>query len=94
MQNQQRNCRVRINIEHAKAVGKDGPPIDCTVLDLSDLGAQIVVSPEQKLPAQFTLILSPTGAPVRRCRLMWQRSGNAGVLFDADWRHRDQPAST
>jgi hypothetical protein len=68
--------------------GRGSPLHECTVVDLSDLGARLAVGDAARLPDEFTILLSPFTRPFRRCRLVWRKNGYVGVEFDADWQRR------
>jgi len=53
----------------------------CTVVDISELGAKLAVEGALALPDSFTLLLSPSGHPARRCRVAWRADENVGVEF-------------
>jgi len=53
--------------------------IDCTVLNLSDLGACLKVESPIGIPDTFDLVLY--NAPVRSCRVTWRSATQIGVAF-------------
>jgi hypothetical protein len=53
--------------------------IDCTVLNLSDLGACLKVESPIGIPDIFDLVLY--NAPVRSCRVTWRSATQIGVAF-------------
>jgi hypothetical protein len=53
--------------------------IDCTVLNLSDLGACLKVESPIGIPDTFDLVLD--NAPVRGCRVTWRKATQIGVEF-------------
>ena len=67
---------------------RKSPLRDCTVVDLSDLGARLAVEDSANVPDEFALLLSPFVRPFRKCRLVWRKDEHVGVEFDADWQHR------
>jgi hypothetical protein len=55
----------------------------CTVVDMSDTGAQLCVEDSAATHAEFFLVLSPFGHPVfRRCKRVWNKGDRMGVEFD------------
>jgi PilZ domain len=54
---------------------------DCTVLDISELGAKLEVKAPRDLPDTFTLFLAPNGYHPRRCRVSWRSDEHVGVEF-------------
>lgn len=53
----------------------------CRVADISETGAGISLATDDTLPAQFTLLFTPTGRPGRRCRVVWQDGHRLGCEF-------------
>ena len=54
----------------------------CTVRDVSEFGARILINPEEiELPSEFTLVLSTRGAPHRQCKVVWRKESEVGVRF-------------
>jgi hypothetical protein len=53
--------------------------IDCTVLNLSDVGACLKVESPIGIPDTFDLVLD--NAPVRGCRVTWRKATQIGVAF-------------
>jgi hypothetical protein len=65
--------RARITFKGRRAT------IDCTVLNLSDLGACLKVESPIGIPDTFDLVLY--NAPVRSCRVTWRSATQIGVAF-------------
>jgi hypothetical protein len=57
--------------------------IDCTVLNLSDLGACLKVESPIGIPDTLDLVLDH--APVRGCRVTWRSATQIGVAFVGDF---------
>jgi hypothetical protein len=57
------------------------PPQNCTISDVSDTGARIVLDVNNELPDRFMLLLSHNGSPRRRCRVVWRNGASLGVEF-------------
>lgn len=53
----------------------------CTVVDLSDDGAQIKVEQSDRLPKHFNLTFSRASRAGRRCEIRWKRGRSIGVKF-------------
>jgi hypothetical protein len=53
--------------------------IDCTVRDISDGGARLLLASVVGIPDSFELTIP--GEPVRQCRLVWRKSEQIGVAF-------------
>ena len=64
-----------------KLEGSD--PIACGLQDVSDAGACISVPAVDKIPDEFTLLLSHDGAAQRRCKVIWRKEDEhlVGVTF-------------
>jgi PilZ domain len=58
----------------------DGALHDCTVLDVSENGARIMIAKPAKLPDELHLVLSGNGTR-RRCRLAWRSDEEAGLQY-------------
>jgi hypothetical protein len=55
----------------------------CTVIDISESGAQLCVEAAAASIAEFFLLMSRQGQPVfRRCRRVWNKGERMGVDFD------------
>jgi hypothetical protein len=55
---------------------------NCTVVDMSETGAQLCVK-DSGTSAEFFLLLSRYGHPVfRRCKRVWNKGDRMGVDFD------------
>ena len=60
----------------------DGSPLrSCTLSDVSQTGAKLVIENPNDIPAEFTLLLTGDGAVRRRCRVMRRGNGEIGVQF-------------
>ncbi len=57
-----------------------GSPRACSIADISQTGARIVLASDEELPQRFLLLLSSQGAR-RICRLVWRRGLTVGVEF-------------
>jgi hypothetical protein len=57
---------------------------ECTVVDISELGAKLAVEAPADLPDHFMLLLTPSGHPARRCRVAWRSDEHLGVEFESD----------
>ena len=54
----------------------------CVVADISDSGARLVVENSKAFPNNFVLLLSATGKPKRKCRVVWRNGTQLGVEFE------------
>lgn len=65
-------------------VGDGSPLRPCTLYDVSESGAQIVIPAPDDLPEQFCLILGFVGAAQRHCQVAWRAEKRVGVKFRKD----------
>lgn len=61
-------------------LSKKGQPRSCSIEDISESGARIVLQKDEELPNRFLLLLSPRGA-ARLCREVWRNELTVGVEF-------------
>ena len=63
----------------------DGPQpgLSCTIVDISDYGARLLIEGAHDLPDHFTIALTPSGFPQRACRLVWHSDSQVGVAFES-----------
>jgi hypothetical protein len=85
-----RILRRKVNI--AARIDVDGTIRDCTVVDISELGANVAVEAADQLPDSFMLLLTPSGHPARRCRVAWRSGENVGVEFLPETPSEDHPS--
>ena len=62
---------------------RDGAaPKPCIIADISDGGARIIVTGDERLiPDDLVLWLAPNGKVRRPCKTAWRASGQIGVQF-------------
>jgi hypothetical protein len=56
-----------------------GPPLKCTMKDVSEAGARIEVDDPKSSPQEFEIILKEGLS--RWCRVMWRSKGEIGIKF-------------
>lgn len=54
----------------------------CVVADISDSGARLQVENSKTVPNNFVLLLSASGKPKRKCRVVWRKGAQIGVAFE------------
>lgn len=59
-----------------------GTTIDCTVRNLSVIGACLVVTSPMGIPNEFELVLDRDKVPLR-CSVAWRAANRIGVWFTA-----------
>ena len=84
---QRRSLREDVQFPAWVDVGDGSAPRACTVLDVSDDGARIMISAPARLPKEFYLVLSRNGTR-RRCRMVWHSDQEAGLFYLAPLEHR------
>src|SRR5215208_1065281 len=63
------------------AYGDDRTLVPCTLLDVSQSGARLMLSGNEDVPDKFVLLLSEHGRARRQCRVAWRRKDKVGVEF-------------
>jgi hypothetical protein len=56
------------------------PPRACTIIDMSESGAQLDV-PGGEVPAEFSLLIGGNSHVRRHCRVVWLSGSRVGVEF-------------
>lgn len=65
-------------------IDKKGQSRPCSVQDISESGARIVLQKDEQLPKRFLLLLASRGA-ARICREVWRDDLTVGIEFvDSD----------
>jgi PilZ domain len=54
---------------------------ECTILDVSESGARIMVASSARIPREFWLVFSKDGARRRRCRMVWRSNDQLGLAY-------------
>ena len=54
----------------------------CVVADISDFGARLRVENGKTVPDHFVLLLSASGKPKRKCRVIWRKGAEIGLEFE------------
>ncbi len=63
---------------------KNAPPLTCSISDVSETGARIVLEQDEDLPDRFVLLLTASGDARRICRVVWRTGSTLGVEFPGD----------
>jgi methyl-accepting chemotaxis protein len=66
---------------NAAVLTEDKKPLLCSIADISESGARIVMESDGELPERFILLLSRSGGARRFCRLVWRDGRTVGVEF-------------
>ena len=73
-------------LKAAKIISMDNKTVlDCTVRNLSDTGAQLVIEKNVSVPDEFQFFLA-NGDTVRDAVLAWHRGDRVGVKFKGESR--------
>jgi PilZ domain len=75
--------RVKLNVPAWIEVGNSALLERCTLIDLSEKGARLVVGDISHLTDHFCLYLKRVGHVPQRCRILWRRDRQVGVEFDS-----------
>jgi PilZ domain len=62
-------------------VGNDSSLQRCTLVDVSEYGARLTGRDIERVPSEFTLLLSKSGQPRQRCNVVWKLNNEIGVKF-------------
>jgi len=75
--------RPRRTFHYNAAILAEGAPqpLLCSIADISESGARVVLESECELPERFVLLLTRKGDARRRCRLVWRDGLTIGVAF-------------
>jgi hypothetical protein len=57
------------------------PPRACTIIDMSESGAQLDVPGAPEVPDEFWLLVGGNSHVRRQCRVMWRSGKRVGVQF-------------
>jgi hypothetical protein len=60
---------------------KKGPPRECSISDISETGARLLLARDEELPDRFVLLLTASGDARRVCRVVWRTGMAVGVEF-------------
>jgi PilZ domain-containing protein len=74
---------IREHVDFPAWIQSDLEPVhsDCTVLDVSDGGARILVSARTRVAKEFWLVFSRDGTRRRRCRIVWRSEDQIGLRY-------------
>jgi hypothetical protein len=78
---QRRSIREHVYFPAWTETGNGSQRGECTVLDVSESGARIMVSPLVRFPKEFWLVFSKDGTRRRRCRIIWRSNEQIGVTY-------------
>lgn len=54
--------------------------VECTIRNMSEIGALLVLDSPRTVPDQFTLLMNPEGLR-RHCEVVWRFTRKIGVQF-------------
>jgi hypothetical protein len=61
---------------------EDSERCECTLSDISHIGARINIPDSEAIPDNFMLLLAANGSARRRCRVIWRKPRELGVKFE------------
>jgi hypothetical protein len=64
--------------------GDDVDALPCTLVDISATGARLMTKEVKDVPDEFTIALTPSGNPRRKCRVVWRGDEDIGVAFEVE----------
>jgi hypothetical protein len=76
-----RSIREHVEFPAWIDIGDGSQPRSCTVLDVSEDGARIMVSSPAELPKEFWLLLTKDRSRRRHCRRAWRSDNQVGVRY-------------
>ena len=77
---EQRN-RTRHKVFKAGLIEFGGSAVDCTVRNISDVGAALEVASPFGIPSEFALLICIDRVQ-RNCHVVWRKANRLGVQFD------------
>ena len=81
--NQRGRVRPRVLKTGKIVLNHDWSVIDCTIRDLTELGARLRCSDQVAVPAEFKLLVPSLGT-VRPARAVWRSGADIGVVFTGE----------
>jgi hypothetical protein len=76
-----RSIRERVQFLAWIDIGDGLQPRSCTVMDVSQHGARIILSSPVELPEEFWLIFTRDRTKRRYCRIVWRSDTQVGVTY-------------
>jgi PilZ domain len=62
----------------------------CVLSDISETGARIEIDETKPMPDEFVLMLSSNGTAQRKCRVVWRKPRQLGVIFERSLDNSEQ----
>jgi hypothetical protein len=78
---QRKTLREHVQFPAWIDVGDGEAPRACTVLDVSEDGARIMLQSPVRLPRTFDLLFNQEGTRRRPCRMVWRVDEQVGVNY-------------
>ena len=76
-----KNLRRQFQYSARIFIHKDEPLRPCTIHDISNTGARLVLERDQELPDKFILLLTKNVGARRYCKVVWREKTSVGVEF-------------
>ena len=77
----EKRAAPRHRVLKAGTIEFGGGAIDCTVRNVSNIGAALDVTSPMGIPEKFTLVLPGNGLHLP-CHVVWRKERRLGVAFD------------
>ena len=78
---EERRATQRQRVSKVGSSEFDGRAVDCTVRNISPLGAALEVATTVGIPHEFTLKM-PTSNMCTNCRVIWRKEKHIGLAFE------------
>ena len=82
---ERRAARRQRALKESRILFSNGGAIDCTVRNISDLGAMLRVEQTVVVPEEFELLLAEEKRIIP-ARMVWRSDRELGVAFTGQWR--------
>jgi PilZ domain-containing protein len=69
------------------------PPRACSIIDMSESGAQLDVHGDSNVPGEFSLLIGGNSHVRRQCRVVWRSGSRVGVEFRIGVKNGSVPAA-
>jgi hypothetical protein len=71
----------RRSLSYSAKIRADGSEVSCTMSDVSESGARLILAGNQQIPDRFVLLLAADDGPRRHCQVVWRDATIVGVRF-------------
>jgi hypothetical protein len=81
----ERRAMARHNVVRAGTVQFDGGAANCTIRNISRIGAALDLQSEAIVPHEIDLVMAD-GRVSQHCYVVWRREKRIGIMFDPSGR--------